>query len=54
MNNKEEGYFYFVGKANKGQNIVIAIDNDGDWETTEDTVTYTIKIEEDVELEVES
>ncbi|MGI6732548.1 MAG: S-layer homology domain-containing protein [Anaerovoracaceae bacterium] len=49
-----DDFFYFVGKADKEQDIVITIDNDGDWETTADAVTYTIKIDAEATLETEA
>lgn len=48
-----DDFFYFVGKADKNQDIVITIDNDGNWTTTEDQVSYTIKIAEDAVLKGE-
>ena len=51
MDNKTDGYFYFVGKADKSQNIILTIDNDGSWDTITDAVTYTVKIDEGAILE---
>lgn len=46
-----DNFFYFVGAAkDKNSTFTLTIDNDGNWDTTEDAITYIIKIAEEAIL----